>query len=247
MVWLLIRYPLAQLKYTIWKLKHPGQSFREFYAENAVTALEKGHNSLGPHLKPGRQEKARRTFNNLVSRGISPDDTFVDYGCGTLRVGALLIEFLEADRYIGLDIDKRILSAGIAQLAPELISRKRPVLEVISPESLSRVAARQPRWVCSNGVLQHVPPAELNEYFSNLSILIHAGAIGFLKAPLGPNTKQVAPKGWVHDFTQLRTIAEKHDMQLDMQLAKPGSKETLILRSAGRDAREVVPVSETGG
>ena len=65
-------------------------------------------------------------------------------------MGALFIEFLEADRYIGLDLDERILAAGRKQLADEIVGTKRPTLEIITEESLARVAARTPRWVCSN-------------------------------------------------------------------------------------------------
>jgi cyclopropane fatty-acyl-phospholipid synthase-like methyltransferase len=93
-----------------------------------------------------------------------------------LRLGALFIEYLEADRYIGLDIDQSILTAGREQLADNIVETKRPTLEVINKESLARVAARQPRWVCSKGVLQHVPPEELDDYFASLSPLINAGA-----------------------------------------------------------------------
>jgi hypothetical protein len=107
--------------------------------------LAEQHPSLGPDLKPGGTSGALNTFNKIVSQGIRPSDTLVDYGCGTLRVGSLFIEHLEAGHYIGMDIDQRILAAGLNQLPAELVESKRPTLEVISPDSLARVAARQPR------------------------------------------------------------------------------------------------------
>jgi len=145
--------------------KKPGHSFKQFYAKCAANsvATNKIHASLGPNLTPGRLASARRIFERLLTYGIRPDGTVVDYGCGTLRLGALFIEYLEANRYIGLDIDQRILAAGRGQLADDIVETKRPTLEVISKESLARVAARKPRWVCSKGVLQHVPPEELDE------------------------------------------------------------------------------------
>ena len=51
---------------------------------------------------------------------------------------------------LGLDIDKRILAAGREQLSDDMVGTKRPTLEIITEESLARVAARTPRWVCSN-------------------------------------------------------------------------------------------------
>ena len=46
---------------------------------------------------------------------------------------------LAHDRYIGLDIDQRILTAGREQLADNIVETKRPTLEVINKE---RLAAR---------------------------------------------------------------------------------------------------------
>ena len=161
-----MRHWLPIAKFALWSLRNPGASFKQFYAESAANsfAINKSHSSLGPNLKPGSLASARRTFDKFIKYGIRPNHTVVDYGCGTLRVGALFIEFLEADRYIGLDLDERILAAGRKQLADEIVGTKRPTLEIITEESLARVAARNPRWVCSNGVLQHVPPDELDEY-----------------------------------------------------------------------------------
>jgi hypothetical protein len=157
------RFP--RIKFALWSWRNPGKTFSEFYAECAAAALEgkKKHASLGPSLKAGRHEKAAGTFKQLVAQGIAPTDTVVDYGCGTLRVGRSFIELLEPDRYIGMDIDHCILDVGRRNLPPELIAYKRPTLEVISGESLIRVAARKPKWIFA-GVLQHVPPTELNEF-----------------------------------------------------------------------------------
>jgi hypothetical protein len=103
-----------RLEYAVWAWRNPGKPFKQYYVESVTAALErkKKHASLGPVLKSGRNEKAFRKFNQLIALGISPTDTLVDYGCGTLRVGRSFIEFLEPDRYIGMDIDDRILDAG---------------------------------------------------------------------------------------------------------------------------------------
>jgi SAM-dependent methyltransferase len=219
MNWSMVRHWswVPRLKLALWSLQNPGSSFKQFYAESVASALsgEKSHSSLGPNLKPGRIAEARRTFSKLVKKGIRPSDTLVDYGCGTLRLGALFIEFLEPNRYIGLDVDERILAIGRNQFSAELMDSKRPVLEVISPESLRRAAARQPRWVCSKGVLQHIPPEELNEYFESLSYLIHVGAIGFIYARIAEKSKRHSAKTWLHEFNHLKTAANRNGMEVD--------------------------------
>jgi trans-aconitate methyltransferase len=124
------------------------------------------HASLGPKLVEGSEDHAHKRFDELVAQGIKPSDTVVDYGCGTLRLGVRFIDYLDADRYVGLDIDDRIIAAGRDHLRADLVEAKRPVLEVISPQSLARA------WIFSNGVLPHVPPDHLNAYFTNLARLV---------------------------------------------------------------------------
>ena len=212
-----LKSQFPRISYLIWARRNPGRTFKEFYAESVTAALAgtKQHASLGPVLKTGRSETALRTFNELVAQGISPADTLVDYGCGTLRVGRPFIEFLEPDRYIGMDIDQRILDAGRGNLPAELIESKRPLLEVISPESLNRVAAKRPKWIFSKGVLQHVPPDELNEFFENLAHLVRAGATAFVFARCAEESTPLSAKSWLHDLDQLQAAATRHGMALD--------------------------------
>jgi len=202
-------------KFGDWLRENPGGSFKEFYVESVADALEgkTKHPSLGP--RPTSSDRSRRnTFEKLVAQGIHPDDTVVDYGCGTLRIGGLFIELLEPGRYIGLDIDDRILAAALNRLSPQIISSKQPVLEVISPDSLRRTAAKRPRWVFSKGVLHHVPPEDLQEYFQNLSCLIPAGATGLIRARLSSKTRKISPLTWMHEPNSLLAAAASCDMQL---------------------------------
>src|SRR6476620_4737239 len=93
-----LSHVFPRLNYLIWAWRNPGKNFKTFYAESITAALEgrKKHASLGPTLKDDRNEVALRTFKQLIAQGISPNDTDVDYGCGTLRLGRTFIAFLYA-------------------------------------------------------------------------------------------------------------------------------------------------------
>jgi cyclopropane fatty-acyl-phospholipid synthase-like methyltransferase len=204
-------------KFALWLEQNPTGTFEQFYADSVAQALagEKVHSSLGPAIKPGRLETARRIVRAWRSYGLRPSDNVVDYGCGTLRLGRILIEFLDADRYVGLDIDDRILDAGRSQLSADLIASKRPRLEVISAESLRRTAAWGPKWVCSKGVLQHVPPTELDRFFDNLSWLVLAGATGLFVVKIYATSEQLSSKTWAYALDDLRTPAGRSGMELE--------------------------------
>ena len=88
MTWWLIRHPISSTHFALWSLRNPGRSFKEFYADRVAKYLNSGkrHPPLGSNLKLGAIEKVPGTFAKLVTQGIQPNDTVVDYGCGTLRL-----------------------------------------------------------------------------------------------------------------------------------------------------------------
>ena len=199
----------ARAEFVLWSLRNPGRPFKDFYADSIACAFanRKQHASLGPNLKPGSARRSKGTFDWLLKQGVQPHDVVVDYGCGTLRIGAYFIQYLDADCYVGMDIDDRILSVGRSLLPRALLESKRPTLEVISPQSIDCIVARAPKWVFSKGVVQHIPPDDLHDYFLNISRLVHAGATGFFRTRTAPVAKRISTKTWVHGVGQLKAIA----------------------------------------
>jgi hypothetical protein len=63
----------------------------------------------------------------LLSRGLLPDHRVLDVGCGALRGGWWLINFLRPERYYGIEPNKSMLDAGIdVMLGPDLLPEKKP-------------------------------------------------------------------------------------------------------------------------
>ena len=67
------------------------------------------------------------SFDFLVDRGLKPENHFLDIGCGCLRVGVHLVEFLEPQHYFGLDLSQNLLDAGYeVELEARGLQRKLP-------------------------------------------------------------------------------------------------------------------------
>jgi hypothetical protein len=63
----------------------------------------------------------------LLKEGLAPDDFVLNVGCGVLRGGWWLINFLRPGRYFGIEPNKEMLTAGTeVMLDPELLAEKRP-------------------------------------------------------------------------------------------------------------------------
>ena len=195
------------------------------YSERVMTRLNAGktHASLGPRLKSGSAERAQRTLDRLVERGLQPDHIFVDYGCGTLRVGALLINYLTPDRYVGLDIDQRLLDLGRDMLPAEVARDKRPTLRVISPEAVNEAAARRPDWIFSNGVVQHIPPTELAPYFTNIrELATHQTKILIKLSKLKEKSYRKSPNTWIHSLVEVESALKRAGLSVERFTATSG-------------------------
>ena len=190
-----------------WRETHPDAPFTAFYAARAKLKLEKErtHKTIGSNLAKDAKGKAEAILQDLIGYGLTPEDVCVDYGCGTLRVGVPLIQYLRPGAYWGLDISEALLEHGKAEMPPELYREKRPNLRLITPENIAEAAAAKPSLLFSSKVLQHVHPEELSPFFANiLAIVGQSGrAIIFSQWSAGP-TEQYGPSGWAHGIEVIR-------------------------------------------
>lgn len=70
----------------------------------------------------------------LAATGIQPSHKVLDVGCGSLRVGKLLIPYLNAGNYTGIEPNSEMLMAGLTyELSTPMINDKAPVFGA-SPE-----------------------------------------------------------------------------------------------------------------
>lgn len=137
--------------YRRWLTQHDGGTYKQFYVDTIKGHLigeGRPHSTLGPH--PIWQQRGDAILRQLTSLGLRPGDVVVDYGCGTLREGVHLIRYLAKDRYIGLDIDERILDAGRRLAGPELLAEKGPRLAVVNPATLAQAVAAKPAWISAD-------------------------------------------------------------------------------------------------
>lgn len=57
-------------------------------------------------------EMGQRQLDFLIDRGLRPEHRLLDIGCGSLRLGARAIPYLEPHRYFGTDINEALVRAG---------------------------------------------------------------------------------------------------------------------------------------
>ena len=169
-------------------------------------------------------------MERLVESGLTRQDLVVDYGCGTMRVGAFLIDYLDPGHYIGLDLDQRLLDLGLQGLPVGLAERKRPILRVISHETIASIAALRPSYIFSRGVVQHVPPTELGVFFGNVSLLAHdSTSIAIQVSKLAEMPVRRSTNSWRHSLKSIETAVAAAGLLVRAFDTRNGADGTFIL------------------
>jgi len=110
--------------------------------------------TLGLALKPGDPHYrayvgppedydlvAAMTFNLLTTLGLRQHHSLLDVGCGSLRIGRLLIPYLNRGKYFGIEPNQWLVEEGIKkEIGEALLEIKRPTFFFLdSPATLAQV------------------------------------------------------------------------------------------------------------
>ncbi|HWA89886.1 MAG TPA: class I SAM-dependent methyltransferase [Rhizomicrobium sp.] len=176
-------------QYLAYRERNPGRSYAQWLHEAAVAHVRTGgrHATLGDNLGHDDWWEAGRTnFERYLKLlPIRPDSKLVDYGCGSLRIGAHFIRYLDPGRYFGLDITTGLIDAGKEIIGGAMLAGKQPLFGAIEEEALAKAVAFGADFVCSTAVCYHVHPDEAPVYFGNLARLTaKTGATLFFDASL---------------------------------------------------------------
>ncbi|MFI9204974.1 class I SAM-dependent methyltransferase [Streptomyces sp. NPDC053048] len=131
-------------------------------------------------------------YDYLLRHGLTPQDRLLEIGCGNLRGGWRLIEYLEPGHYYGIDISPDILIEAKKTLVHYGLQDKLPHLTPVDDLTLGFLPDNWFTVVHAHSVFSHSPPAVIDE------CLAHIGRV-------------LAPAGFF-DFTYNRTEAAEHQV-----------------------------------
>ena len=166
--------------------------------------------SLGVGLKPGDSHYrafvgppedydliAAMTFNLLTTLGLRQHHSLLDVGCGSLRIGRLLIPYLNRRKYFGVEPNEWLVEEGIKrELGQALLEIKRPTFffsdspEVIAQTKLSF------DFVVAQSIFSHCGLDLIKNWLAAISRSL--GDDGALVATFLPGEKDSQNNGWVY-------------------------------------------------
>jgi cyclopropane fatty-acyl-phospholipid synthase-like methyltransferase len=91
----------------------------------------------------------------MVSEGVQPYHTVMDYGCGFGRTAIPLIRYLDADKFVGVEISKERI-----RIAEDYVR-------------LEGLTAKRPRWICSVDLERNFMPPKSVDVIRSIAVVSH--------------------------------------------------------------------------
>ena len=207
--------------------------------------------SLGLDLRPGASHYrayvgppmdydlvAAMSLGLLTTLGLRQQHQVLDIGCGSLRVGRLLIPYLNRGGYTGLEPNEWLVHDGIAnEVGEDQVRIKQPRF-VFAGSAAGLIAdGRRFDFMLAQSIFSHTGPDLLDQWLSEAAELLTPG--GTLVATFIPGDADTDRLGWIYPEcvsfkpSTVQALASRHGLDfvpLDWRhprqtwalLAKPG-------------------------
>lgn len=157
------KYRLQYIKISLMTDDTESLSFYRHLQNQKVRAGEAYQRGLGIG-------KAQIEF--LERQGLSPSDSLLDIGCGDLRGGRYMIEYLDKGSYTGIDISEEAIKEGWKNLQNWGLAEKNATLLVNNDLRFSEFDKYEFDWVFANSVLTHLSQDLIAELLRNLGRIL---------------------------------------------------------------------------
>lgn len=208
-------YIFDKMRFIKWYLTSKDRSYHNFYIKTIIDNIEDGH----PHPTLGKKIKDIEKFKEtakiekqlLIENGLKTSHLFVDFGCGSLRLGSELISYLNSNKYIGLDMTDYFINMGKESLSKELLKEKNPTFKIINSETISELQTSGVNFLMSAAVLIHIPENELNQYFKNIITLIGKNGKAYVDFVKSDRIVKASQSTWLYPLEYIGQIINKNN------------------------------------
>jgi SAM-dependent methyltransferase len=122
------------------------------------------------------EELGRMQLEFAIGRGLRPEMTVVDVGCGCLRAGVHFVRYLEPGRYHGVDAHRELLDAGFEiELDDELRGRLPRANLLASAEFDFAALGRRFDMAFAQSLFTHLPPQPIRLCLERLAPAMQDG------------------------------------------------------------------------
>ncbi len=147
------------------KLAAQSKNFIQYYSR--VVDLNATHVSpdlaIGSSTRDHWMKIGKFQFDYLVGHGLKPHHRFLDIGCGNLRLGCMLIPYLNPNYYVGIDISPAIISAALATIDEFKLQSYCAYIYLLRETSYRFLPESHFDHVHAHSVFSHLPLSEIEK------------------------------------------------------------------------------------
>jgi cyclopropane fatty-acyl-phospholipid synthase-like methyltransferase len=161
---------------------------------------------------------AAMTFNLLTTLGLRQHHSLLDIGCGSLRIGRLLIPYLNRGKYFGVEPNQWLVEEGISrELGQSLVEIKRPTFFFTDlPERIAK-AETTFNFAVAQSIFSHCGLDRIRGWLSAISRSLAQD--GALAATFLTGEQDATQTGWIYpDCVSFRpTTLERAAAEVDLR------------------------------
>lgn len=152
------------------------------------------------------EEMGKHQFHFLVKNGLRPEYYFLEVGCGALRAGGHIINYLEKGRYFAIDNEVSLLESAVrVEIVQHSLKRKRPTLHLTSNFDLSFVPEEiMFKMAWAHSVFTHLTPEMISRCMSSVRARLTPNGVFFATFNEADRVDLSRPHGWRDELLTTR-------------------------------------------
>lgn len=116
-------------------------------------------------------------FSLLTALGLRDHHFLADIGCGSLRVGRLLIPYLLPERYFGIEPEQWLVEEGLRnELGEDIVAVKRPTFSAVPDFQLSSFGQTFD-FLLAHSIFSHAAPNQIERCLSEARRAMHTESL----------------------------------------------------------------------
>lgn len=154
-------------------LKATSRTHTEFYrAVMASNARRDPDAAIGSDTREHWMKVGQMQFSYLLTHGLRPDHRILDIGCGNLRAGWRMIQYLDSGHYYGVDISPDILLAALKELHSQKLQHKYPHLVLVNDLRFDFLPDQSFDVIHAHSVFTHTHADVIDQCFASAARLL---------------------------------------------------------------------------
>lgn len=137
-------------------------------------------------------------FRLLCELGLRDHHHVLDFGCGSLRAGRLLITYLQPDRYFGIEPNRWLIDEAIAkEIGQDMVRIKRPRFSH-SDAFTASVFDETFDFIVAQSIFSHAGPTIVRRALASFAERLKPGGICAVTFVVGGKAAPTPGEGWLY-------------------------------------------------